>query len=117
VRILFDNATDNLSTAFVEMGLAASGTRPNRHTHQPLQRTRAAALGTLSVSDAWTSRSDIASPVLEAIYEADFFGFSYGFRPGRGQHDVLDALHAGIMRKRVDWVLDADIQGFFGASG
>jgi len=41
--------------------------------------------------------------VLEAIYEADFLGFSYGFRPGRGQHDALDALHAGLMRKRVSW--------------
>ena len=50
--------------------------------------------------------------VLEAIYEEDFLGFSYGFRPGRGQHDALDALHAGIYRKQVNWVLDADIQGF-----
>ena len=47
--------------------------------------------------------------VLEAIYEEDFLGFSYGFRPGRGQHDALDALHAGILRKQVNWVLDADI--------
>ena len=53
--------------------------------------------------------------VLEAIYEADFLGFSYGFRPGRGQHDALDALHAGLLRKNVNWVLDADIQGFFSA--
>jgi group II intron reverse transcriptase/maturase len=53
--------------------------------------------------------------VLEAIYEEDFLGFSYGYRPGRGQHDALDALHAGIYRKQVNWVLDADIQGFFDA--
>ena len=53
--------------------------------------------------------------VLEAIYEEDFVGFSYGFRPGRGQHDALDALHAGIYRRQVNWVLDADIQGFFDA--
>ena len=53
--------------------------------------------------------------VLEAIYEQDFVGFSYGFRPGRGQHDALDALHAGIYRRRVSWVLDADIRGFFDA--
>jgi hypothetical protein len=53
--------------------------------------------------------------VLEAIYEEDFVGFSYGFRPGRGQHDTLDALHVGILRKRVNWVLDADIRGFFDA--
>lgn len=42
--------------------------------------------------------------VLEAIYEEDFIGFSYGFRSGRGQHDALDALHAGIYRRRVNWV-------------
>jgi len=53
--------------------------------------------------------------VLEAIYEPEFLGFSYGFRPGRSQHDALDALSAGIYRKRVNWVLDADIQGFFDA--
>ena len=53
--------------------------------------------------------------VLEAICEADFLGFSYGFRPGRGQHDALDALHAGIVRKNVNWVIDADVQGFFSA--
>ena len=53
--------------------------------------------------------------VLEAIYEEDFVGFSYGFRPGRGQHDALDALHAGILRRRVNWVLDSDIRGFFDA--
>ena len=51
--------------------------------------------------------------VLNAIYEEDFMGFSYGFRPGRSQHDALDALHVSIYRKRVNWVLDADIQGFF----
>ena len=50
--------------------------------------------------------------VLEAIYEEDFLGFSYGFRPGRGQHDALDALHVGILRRQVNWVLDADIRGF-----
>ena len=54
--------------------------------------------------------------VLEAIYEEDFLGFSYGFRPGCGQHDALDALHAGIYRKQVNWVLDLDIQGFFDAT-
>jgi group II intron reverse transcriptase/maturase len=53
--------------------------------------------------------------VLNAIYEEDFLGFSYGFRPGRSQHDALDALSYGITRKKVNWVLDADIRGFFDA--
>ena len=51
--------------------------------------------------------------VLNAVYEEDFLGFSYGFRPGRNQHMALDALAVGIERKRVNWVLDADIRGFF----
>ncbi|MGH7732131.1 MAG: reverse transcriptase domain-containing protein, partial [Gemmatimonadales bacterium] len=49
------------------------------------------------------------------VYEADFRGFSYGFRPGRRPHDALDALTAGICRKKVSWVLDADIKDFFGS--
>jgi len=51
--------------------------------------------------------------VLNAIYEQDFVGFSYGFRPGRGQHDALDALAVGIGDRPVNWILDADIKGFF----
>ena len=51
--------------------------------------------------------------VLNAIYETDFLGFSYGFRPGRGAHDALDALTVGIVRRKVNWVLDADISDFF----
>jgi group II intron reverse transcriptase/maturase len=51
--------------------------------------------------------------VLQAIYEADFVGFSYGFRPKRHQHDALDALAVGIKTCKVNWVLDADIRGFF----
>jgi group II intron reverse transcriptase/maturase len=51
--------------------------------------------------------------VLNAIYEVDFRGFSYGFRPGRSQHQALDALAVAIMRRKVNWVLDADIHGFF----
>jgi retron-type reverse transcriptase len=51
--------------------------------------------------------------VLNAIYEVDFLGFSYGFRPGRSQHDALDALCTGIYARKVNWVLDADIRGFF----
>src|SRR5271167_5227423 len=51
--------------------------------------------------------------VLSAIHEEDFLGFSYGFRPERSQHDALDALWVGIMRKKVNWILDADVRGFF----
>ena len=54
-----------------------------------------------------------ATEVMNAIYEQDFVGFSYGFRPGRSPHHALDALYVGIMRKKVSWVLDADIRAFF----
>jgi len=50
--------------------------------------------------------------VMNAIYEQDFLGFSYGFRPGRNQHMALDALAVGIQRKKVNWVLDADVRAF-----
>jgi hypothetical protein len=51
--------------------------------------------------------------VLSAIYEEDFLGFSYGFRPGRGAHDALDALVVGITTRKVNWILDADIEKLF----
>src|SRR5260370_31804023 len=51
--------------------------------------------------------------VLNSVYEEDFPGFSYGFRPGRGPHDALDALAAGISEKKVNWILDADVSDFF----
>jgi RNA-directed DNA polymerase len=53
--------------------------------------------------------------VLNAIYETDFLGFSYGFRPGRSQHQALDALYTGLLTRKVNWVLDLDIRGFFDA--
>ena len=53
--------------------------------------------------------------VLQSIYEQDFLGFSYGFRPRRSQHDALDALSVAITSRKVNWILDADIEGFFDA--
>ncbi len=69
-------------------------------------------LGIASLEDKIVQRAVVE--VLNAVYEVDFRGFSYGFRPGRGPHDALDALAVGIERKRVNWVLDADIRDFFG---
>ena len=56
------------------------------------------------------------SRVLGAIWEEAFANFSYGFRPERSQHDALDALYVAIMKRKVNWVLDADIRGFLEAS-
>jgi len=68
-------------------------------------------LGIASLEDKIVQRATVA--VLNAIYEEDFLGFSYGFRPGRGQHDALDALSVAISSTPVNWILDADIRGFF----
>ena len=70
-------------------------------------------LGVTALEDKLVQRATVE--VLNAIYETDFVGFSYGFRPGRRQHDALDALYAGLLTKKVNWVLDADIRGFFDA--
>jgi group II intron reverse transcriptase/maturase len=68
-------------------------------------------LGIAALEDKILQRAVVE--VLSAIYEADFLGFSYGFRPGHSPHDALDALAAGITRKRVNWVLDTDFREFF----
>jgi len=71
--------------------------------------------GVAAVEDEILQRAVVE--VLNGIYETDFLGFSYGFGPGRCAHDALDALALGIDRRRVSWVLDADIRGFFGQLG
>jgi group II intron reverse transcriptase/maturase len=70
-------------------------------------------LGIAALEDKVVQRA--VKTVLEQIYEEDFVGFSYGFRPGRGGHNALDALWVGIKKRKVNWVLDADIRGFFDA--
>jgi RNA-directed DNA polymerase len=70
-------------------------------------------IGVAALEDKIAQRA--VAEVLNAIYEEDFLGFSYGFRPGRNQHQALDALVVGIRRKKVNWILDADIRGFFDA--
>jgi len=84
---------------------------PSRRVFIPKPDGRQRPLAVAAFEDKIVQRATAA--VLNAIYEEDFLGFSYGFRPGRGAHDALDALVVGIERKKVNWILDADIRSFF----
>jgi group II intron reverse transcriptase/maturase len=85
--------------------------QPSLRAYIPKPDGRQRPLGIASLEDKIVQRAVVE--VLNAIYETDFLGFSYGFRPGRGQHDALDALAVGIEHRPVNWILDADIRGFF----
>ena len=106
--------------ADLESNLQALHQRVHRGSYraQPVKRRfipktdgKLRPLGITALEDKIVKRALVA--VLNAIYEEDFLGFSYGFRPGRGQHDAMDALAVGLDTARVNWVLDADIRSFF----
>jgi RNA-directed DNA polymerase len=101
----------NLRDLHARVHRGAYRARPSRRAYIPKPDGRQRPLGIASLEDKILQRAVVE--VLNAVYEADFLGFSYGFRRGRSPHDALDALAVGIERGKVSWVLDADIRSYF----
>ena len=102
---------DNLRDLSGRLQRGAYRAKPVKRTYIPKEDGRQRPIGVTALEDKIVQRTVVE--VLEAIYETDFKGFSYGFRPSRSAHDALDALAVGIHWRKVNWVLDADIHCFF----
>jgi group II intron reverse transcriptase/maturase len=105
------NLEENLKDLHQRVHSGTYRAKPSRRAYIPKADGRLRPLGIAALEDKILQRAVVE--VLNAVYEEDFLGFSYGFRPGRRTHDALDALAAGIYHKKVNWVLDADIRDFF----
>ena len=101
----------NLADLSQRLKRGAYRAKPTRRTYIPKADGRQRPLGVTALEDKIVQAALVA--VLNAIYEVDFLGFSYGCRPGRSPHDALDALTVGFVRSKVNWVLSIDIRGFF----
>src|SRR5262245_19718389 len=101
----------NLEDLHARVHRGAYRPHPARRVYIPKPDGRQRPLAVAALEDKIVQRATAA--VLNAIYEEDFLGFSYGFRPGRGAHDAMDALCVGIHSKKVSFILDADIRSFF----
>jgi len=102
---------ENLRELASRIKRGAYRAKPVRRVYIPKADGRQRPLGVTALEDKIVQRATVE--VMNAIYETDFLGFSYGFRPGRSQHNALDALYVGLLRGKVNWVLDLDIRGFF----
>lgn len=107
------NLEANITSLHDRVHRGAYRATPSRRVWIPKPDGRQRPLGIASLEDKIVQQAVLW--VLQCIYEQDFLGFSYGFRPGRSQHDALDALHVAIMSKKVNWILDADVKSFFDA--
>jgi RNA-directed DNA polymerase len=101
----------NLTDLFSRVQRGAYRALPSRRTYIPKADGKQRPLAVAALEDKIVQRATAA--VLNRIYEEEFLGFSYGFRPGRGQHDALDALCVGITTKKVNFIFDADVRSFF----
>ena len=106
-----ESLEENLRDLSERLKRGAYRARPVRRAFIPKTDGRQRPLGVPALEDKIVQRAVVE--VLNALYEVDFLGFSYGFRPGRSPHHALDALATGIHRRAVNWVLDADIRSFF----
>ena len=106
-----EDLESNLQNLSERLKRGAYRAKPVRRVYIPKADGRQRPLGVTALEDKVVQRA--AVEVMNAIYETDFLGFSYGFRPGRSQHQALDALYAGLLTRKVSWVLDLDIKGFF----
>ena len=104
---------ENLQELSGRLKRGAYRARPTRRAYIDKADGRKRPLGVMALQDKIVQRATVE--VLNAIYEVDFLGFSYGFRPGRSPHKALDALYVAQLTRKVNWVLDADICGFFDA--
>jgi RNA-directed DNA polymerase len=113
--LTWDDYGEGLQARLVDLHarvhLGSYRAQPSRRQYIPKPDGRRRPLGIAAVEDKIVQRAVVE--VLNAIYEEDFLGFSYGFRPGRSQHQALDALAVGIERTAVNWIVDADITAFF----
>src|SRR6202171_4742686 len=100
----------NLEDLHARVHRGAYRALPSRRVYIPKPDGRQRPIAVAALEDKIVQRATAA--VLSAIYEEDFLGFSYGFRPGRGTHDAMDALMVGITSTKVNWILDADIRSF-----
>ncbi len=106
-----DGLEDRLQDLQGRVHRGAYRAQPSRRVYIPKADGRQRPLGIAAREDKIVQQAVVT--ILNQIYEVDFRGFSYGFRPGRSPHQALDALNVGIQRRRVNWILDADIRGFF----